>query len=145
MPYQNLKPAAAKRLLDEGWTYLDVRTPEEFHAGHATGAVNVPFALRDAMGRMSANPHFLDVVRKLYPKSSTLVVGCASGVRSMHACEMLASEGFTQLANVASGYSGSRDEMGRVEPGWQAAGLPCETGTPDGRSWKSLNQRAASV
>lgn len=142
MPYQNLKPAAAKRLLDEGWIYLDVRTPEEFHAGHATGAVNVPFALRDGMGRMQANPEFLRVVQALYPLETALVVGCASGVRSLHACDQLTSAGFAKLANVSSGFSGSRDPLGGSEPGWQAAGLPCETGTPADRSWKTLSQKA---
>ena len=38
MPHQNLKPADAKKLLDanEGWTYVDVRTPEEVDEAHRT-------------------------------------------------------------------------------------------------------------
>ena len=32
----------ASERLASGFTYVDVRTPEEFEAGHPPGAVNVP-------------------------------------------------------------------------------------------------------
>ena len=36
----------AHELLQAGHRYLDVRTPEEFSQGHATGAINVPYMNR---------------------------------------------------------------------------------------------------
>ena len=77
MPHQNLKPADAKKLLDanEGWTYVDVRTPEEFQAGHVAGAYNVPFALRDASGRMAPNPDFAASMKRIFPSDARLVLG----------------------------------------------------------------------
>lgn len=40
-----ISPQEASQKLAEGWTYVDVRTVEEFEAGHPPGAVNVPIAL----------------------------------------------------------------------------------------------------
>ena len=38
-----ISPAEAfAKMKDEGFTYVDVRTPEEFEAGHPEGARNVP-------------------------------------------------------------------------------------------------------
>ncbi len=44
MPITRLPPDEAKAKLDEGFTYVDVRTEEEFEEGHPEGAVNVPVA-----------------------------------------------------------------------------------------------------
>jgi hypothetical protein len=49
-----LDAPAAQQLLAGGggaWTYLDVRTQEEFAEGRAPGALNVPFMLRWGRGR----------------------------------------------------------------------------------------------
>ena len=77
MPYRNLKPLAVKPLLEsaEVWIYVDVRTPEEFHAGHVAGAWNVPFALRDRAGRMAQNAEFLAVLKRIFPSDARLVLG----------------------------------------------------------------------
>uniref|UniRef100_A0A803R7G9 Rhodanese domain-containing protein n=1 Tax=Cannabis sativa TaxID=3483 RepID=A0A803R7G9_CANSA len=40
----------AHELLQAGHRYLDVRTPEEFSAGHAPGAVNIPYMYRVGSG-----------------------------------------------------------------------------------------------
>ena len=40
-----ISPQEASAKLAEGWTYVDVRTEQEFEAGHPPGAVNVPIAL----------------------------------------------------------------------------------------------------
>lgn len=141
MPYQNMNPAQAQRLLDgpEGWKYVDVRTVEEFEAGHPLNAYNVPFAMRDARGGMAPNPDFVGVIRKIFPADTRLVFGCASGVRSMHACDALEAAGYTALVNMQCGFSGKRDATGRViEPGWQGSGLPCEAVAPRERKYASL-------
>ncbi len=45
MELKRIVPEEAKALLDsgQGYTYLDVRTVEEFDEGHVQGAKNVPF------------------------------------------------------------------------------------------------------
>ncbi|KHN24869.1 Thiosulfate sulfurtransferase, chloroplastic, partial [Glycine soja] len=40
-------------LLLAGHQYLDVRTPEEFNAGHAPGAINIPYMFRVGSGFIS--------------------------------------------------------------------------------------------
>ena len=43
-----VSPQEAKKLIDEGYTYLDVRTEVEYAAGHAVGAHNVPVMILTA-------------------------------------------------------------------------------------------------
>jgi len=129
MAHRNVKPDAAKSLLEggEGWIYLDVRTEEEFRDAHAVGARNSPVMVRDSTGRMAPNPGFVAQAKKMFPVDARLLVGCASGVRSLRACDLLAAEGYAHLANLSSGFHGRHDATGRVvEPGWQACGYPCE-------------------
>ena len=140
MSYRTVNPAGAKELLEgEGpWTYLDVRTVEEFEAGHAPGAYNIPVFFRGAMG-MELNPEFVAAVQAAFPAEAQLVLGCAAGMRSAHACELLASEGYGQLVNLHGGFSGARDPMGRVtEPGWAACGFEVTTECPPERTWEGL-------
>jgi rhodanese-related sulfurtransferase len=143
-PYTNPKPAGAKSLLDssEGWIYLDVRTPEEFQAGHAAGAYNVPYAMRDRTGRMTPNDEFTAVVQRNFAKDAKLVLACATGMRSVYACQILESAGYTSLVNMQCGFVGARDGTGEiVEPGWQACGYPCETSGPPERTYRKLWER----
>lgn len=142
MPYKTVKPAEAKAMLerDEGWTYLDVRTVEEFEGGHPSAALNVPFAVRDASGRMVPNPDFVPVVKRRFAKDARLIVGCAAGGRSRHACEQLLTEGYTGLVNMHGGFSGARDETGAVvERGWQACGYPTEKACDAERTYAYLS------
>ena len=113
-----------------GAVYLDVRTEAEFEAGHPAGARNVPVVFFDpATRRPVPNPDFVATVERTIPRSTKLLVGCQSGVRSAHACELLAQAGFTDVTNVRGGFGGARDQSGRVVvPGWREAGLPVETG-----------------
>ena len=60
--YDEKAPKECQALVEEGWTYLDVRTPDEFLGGHPVGAVNVPFSMIGPGGLMP-NPMFLGVVR----------------------------------------------------------------------------------
>jgi rhodanese-related sulfurtransferase len=109
--------------------YLDVRTEEEFEAGHPAGARNVPVVFFDpATRRPTPNPDFVPTVARIIPRTAKILVGCQSGGRSAHACELLAQAGFTDLTNVYGGFGGARDHTGRVVPGWREAGLPVETG-----------------
>lgn len=139
MSYETINPAGARpRLEDEGWIYLDVRTVEEFEAGHVPGAYNVPLLFRSPAG-MQPNPAFLEVVARHFPKDQPLVVGCKVGGRSQHACELLASEGWTRLANMDGGFHGRHDQVGRlVEEGWAGCGYPTSVESAEGRSYEEL-------
>ena len=75
--YKNLSvDAFALMAGDKQNVILDVRTPREFQAGHLPGAVNLDFNASDFETRAA-----------LLDKSKTYVVHCASGGRSVKACE----------------------------------------------------------
>lgn len=129
---------AAEQMKDPGQpaTYLDVRTVEEYEAGHPDGAYNVPVMVRDESGQMMPNPKFQMDVEKVFPKNKRLVVGCMAGGRSQRACQIMAAVGYESLANVHGGFGGARDQSGQiVAKGWSQEGLPIETGNPPGRSY----------
>ncbi len=135
---KRISPKEAKTLLDEGWTYLDVRSEREFELGHPAGAVNIPLMHAAASG-MTPNPDFMRVVEAVMPRDSRLVVGCQGGGRSMRAAQMLEGAGYQQIVDQRAGFGGARDGTGRVvEPGWAEAGLPVETGQPPKRSYSDL-------
>ena len=98
----------AKRLVDEGWAYVDVRTPAEFAAGHPEGAINIPFNA----------PDFADQFSKRFPKKDAkVVIGCQVGGRSMRASAQLEGQGYTELADNSAGFDG-----------WSAQKLPTAKG-----------------
>lgn len=74
--------AEARQLVHDGARLVDVRTPDEFAAGHIPGAINIPVQQLDA--RMS----------ELQPKDAAVVVYCRSGHRSGNAARLLKSAGF---------------------------------------------------
>jgi rhodanese-related sulfurtransferase len=118
----------------QGYAYLDVRSVPEFDAGHPEGAYNVPIA-EPAPEGMRDNPRFLAEVEVLFAKSAPLVVGCASGVRSLRAAELLRAQGFTRVVEQRAGMEGVRDAFGRVkEKGHRAEGLPVATRAAPGRN-----------
>jgi hypothetical protein len=78
-------------------------------------------------------------MKRNFPADARLVIGCASGVRSLNALELLGNEGYANLVNLAGGFLGARDAMGQVvRPGWQTAGLPCEAQAPHERTYTAL-------
>ncbi|MGA1658071.1 MAG: rhodanese-like domain-containing protein [Ilumatobacteraceae bacterium] len=70
---------------------IDVRTPEEFTAGHLDGAL-----LYDIQ-----DPNFDALIADLDP-SLSYVVYCRSGNRSARAVERMAAAGFTNLVDLGS-------------------------------------------
>lgn len=97
-----------------GHKYLDVRTPEEFSAGHASGAVNIPYMYKVGTG-MSKNPEFVEEVSSHFRKYDEIIVGCQLGKRSMMAATDLVAAGFTGITDIAGGYAS-----------WTRNGLPTE-------------------
>ncbi len=143
MAIKQLDPPEAHQTLETNAeaVYLDVRTEEEFEAGHPTGAINVPVMFM-IPGRPQPNPDFLTVVEKTLPKGKKLVVGCLSGGRSQRACEMLEEAGYSDLTNVRGGFGGARDASGAIAvKGWRDAGLPVTQGLGEG-GYPALREKA---
>ncbi len=74
---------------------LDVRTAEEFGAGHVTSARNIPHA------EILANPQA--ALAGIDP-ASELVLYCGSGRRASMAIEAMRAAGFTRLAHMSGDY-----------------------------------------
>ena len=130
MPIRSLDPqdAHADMAAAPGHVFVDVRTVQEYDAGHPAGAINVPWAVMDpAAGGMAPNPDFVPTMQKHFAKGTRIYASCQAGVRSLNACNALEAAGYTDLVNVAGGWGGKRDPFGRiVAPGWKDAGLPTD-------------------
>lgn len=136
-----LPAEAYTKMKDEAFTYVDVRTEEEFEAGHPEGAVNVPLMLAGA-GGMTPNPDFLSVMEKAFAKDAPLIIGCKVGGRSARAAEALTAAGYTRLLDQTAGWDGTKGTFGElVTPGWSRTSLPTENGHPEGRSYASLRAK----
>jgi rhodanese-related sulfurtransferase len=138
---KRISPQEASEKLAEGWTYVDVRTVEEFEDGHPAGAVNVPIAL-SGPGGMEGNPDFVPVMKAAFPPDAKIVVGCKAGGRSLRAAQVLVGEGYTNVIDQRAGWDGARTPFGQLEPGWSRVGLPSETGQPADRSWAAMKNKA---
>lgn len=71
---------------DSSMLILDVRTPEEFAAGHVPGAINIPYTHLPSRISEVADAADKDIV--LY---------CATGIRSEQGAQRLRENGFTKL------------------------------------------------
>jgi phage shock protein E len=87
---------------------LDVRTAEEFAAGHVPGAVNVPY---DQVASQLAQ----------IPKDKDVVLYCKSGRRAGLAADVLAANGYTKLGHL----------QGDMQA-WSKDGRPVESGDATG-------------
>jgi phage shock protein E len=85
---------------------LDVRSPEEYAAGHVPGAVNVPHG--EVGSRLAELPRDRDIV--LY---------CRSGRRVGLAADVLVANGFKRLLHMSG-------DM----PAWEASGNPVAQSSP---------------
>ncbi len=96
-----MKPAEALPFTSAAYSqFIDVRTPEEYAAGHADRTRNIP------LDQLSAN---LDMLEKNEP----VYLICRTDNRSGQAAKLLADAGFKQTVVI----------MGGTEQ-WQAQGLP---------------------
>jgi len=86
----DLTSSDARRLIEGGARLVDVRTPEEFVAGHISGAVNIP--VQDLDRRMG----------EIEPKDRAIVVYCRSGNRSGRAARMLRSAGYLAVHDLGA-------------------------------------------
>jgi molybdopterin/thiamine biosynthesis adenylyltransferase/rhodanese-related sulfurtransferase len=89
----------AQALLEQGGVaFLDVREPEEYEQGALPHAVHLP----------RGNLEF-SVEGKLPDKSGTIVVYCASGVRSVFAAKTMQDLGYTDVASLTGGFNRWKD------------------------------------
>ncbi|GAB4847596.1 Rhodanese-like domain-containing protein 15, chloroplastic [Ancistrocladus abbreviatus] len=105
----------AHELLQAGHRYLDVRTSEEFSAGHVPDAINIPYMFKLSSG-MTKNPKFLEDVSSQFGKDDEILVACQVGKRSLMAAADLLSAGYTGVTDIAGGYAA-----------WTQNGLPTES------------------
>lgn len=99
-----LSPAQALARLREGARLIDVREAGERAAGMAQGAQGIALddLLADPLAHLGEPGHAGDVL-----------LICARGMRSFHAAQVLAGQGYRRLASVEGGTEH-----------WQACGLP---------------------
>lgn len=77
--------ATAQRLHARGVTVVDVRTPQEFEAGHVPGAINIP---HDQMAARAA---------EVGEKHQPVILYCRGGLRSGLAAAELGRQGFVAV------------------------------------------------
>ncbi len=95
---------AQKLIADKKAVVLDIRTPEEFAAGHIVGATNINFRAADFEKAIAA----LD-------KNQAYVLHCASGNRSTQSLPTFNKLGFKSIYHLDGGIKA-----------WQKAKLPAE-------------------
>lgn len=112
MAIASISPAEVHARMARGETVdlIDVRTAVEWAGGRAAGAIHAPLGGLDPAAVMAA--------RRGRPEDPLYII-CASGGRSLAACEAFHQAGFTQAVNVSGGTSA-----------WRRAGLPVEGGLP---------------
>lgn len=99
-----IAPEEARPAVEAAYSqFIDVRSPEEYAAGHAYRARNIP------LDQLTAN---LDKLERNEP----VYLICQSGRRSKEAAGVLSQNGFNSVFNI----SGGTNE-------WSARGLPMET------------------
>ena len=131
MDIKRIDPEEARELLDseEGYTYLDVRSEEEFAMDHVPGSINIPVATRNPMGPgLVPNPEFTSQVEEQFDKDSRIITACLRGGRSLAAARALAENGFTGNVDMRGGYDAELDAFGNViVEGWARRGFPTTT------------------
>src|SRR5574340_1407864 len=86
-----ISPGAAHQWLQQGALVIDVRSADEFQAGHLPGALSVPL---DQLRQQ--------VDRRALDKDQPLLLHCLSGTRSGLAKTMLRDLGYRNVFNLGS-------------------------------------------
>lgn len=115
---------ARQNAKDSSLYVLDLRTAEEFAAGHIPGARNIP---HDQVAQRLAE----------LPKDKDLVLYCRTGRRTGIAAAVLAANGYTRIEHLEGDFSA-----------WLARGLPVEKpagSRPYSRGNRNLRPRKPST
>jgi L-ascorbate metabolism protein UlaG (beta-lactamase superfamily)/rhodanese-related sulfurtransferase len=117
--YTNLDPEEFSHEMASGnVAVVDVRTADEYAAGHLPGASNCDWYASDFMEKMLS----------AYPKDTPLAIYCRSGKRSAAAAEKLSKAGY-QVSNMLGGFLAWTEEnrpvtQYAVETFFTKGGLP---------------------
>lgn len=88
-----IPPAKAASMIEKEVQLLDVRTEEEWNAGHIEGATRVEIGSED----------FAEQVKKHFDPEKPLLVYCRSGGRSARAAKQLEELGFETVYDLKGG------------------------------------------
>ncbi len=89
--YTDINVQQAKQMIDHGDVFiLDVRTQEEYDAGHIINSTLIPVQVLDK--RLNELPH-----------DTKILVYCKSGSRSAQASQILVNNGFKEIYNMNGG------------------------------------------
>jgi L-ascorbate metabolism protein UlaG (beta-lactamase superfamily)/rhodanese-related sulfurtransferase len=105
-----------KAYINDGTVTVDVRTADEFAAGHLYHAVNIDWQ-KDG---------FMDEIKKNFNTNITLAVYCRSGKRSAAAAQALSDAGYKVL-NLTGGYT-AWAEAGKMSDTYQVEYIPAVDG-----------------
>lgn len=102
---KNEDVAKVDELIKSGkYTVIDVRTKEEYDAGHIKGALNFDYY----------NDGFEEKIEsQLKDKNKPYILYCRSGMRSLYSAQILEDLGYTDVTNMKGGFLA-----------WQSAGKP---------------------
>ncbi len=98
MPFQNIGPEEAQKLIAQGAQVIDVRQPEEWLTGHIPEAELVPLDGIYLFGRAIGE----------YARDRDLILVCEQGHRSFSAAEIALVAGHTRVYNLVGGMSAWR-------------------------------------
>lgn len=87
---QDVGNAEFEKAIVAGYQLIDVRTAQEYAAGHIPGAIDVPIEVL---------PQRLASI----DKSKPVAVYCATGARSLNAKQFLAAQGYATVVNLKQG------------------------------------------
>ncbi|MBQ2873370.1 MAG: rhodanese-like domain-containing protein [Bacilli bacterium] len=86
--YKTIDSNEAMDLINNEAIVIDVRSNDEYDTGHIEGSINIP----------------VDNINSVnYNKDTTIIVYCATGMRSSNAAETLISLGYTNVYNLDGG------------------------------------------
>jgi phage shock protein E len=98
---ETLSREEVQALRAKGAVVIDVRTPEEYKAGHLEGVINAPLAeISQKIGKLSPD------------KSRPILLHCRSGARSEKARDLLVKSGYKDVRNLG----GLEDARRLLEP-----------------------------
>lgn len=102
---KNEDVAKVDELIKSGkYTVIDVRTKEEYDAGHIKGALNIDYYNDDFEEKIES---------QLKDKNKPYILYCRSGMRSLYSAQILEDLGYTNVTNMKGGFLA-----------WQSAGKP---------------------
>lgn len=102
---KNITAKEAQKLIEkEKVIIIDVRTPNEYNAGHIYNAQNIDIQ----------SPSFVEKI-KVFDKNAEYIVNCERGGRSSRAVSIMNEFGFSKTRNLEGGILA-----------WRKEGLPTE-------------------